>query len=127
MISYEISADPEGDNIYGVEIDTESNTDIREKLFFAFAQKNFAVRKLAKAELSLEEIFFRLTDASNVYDEEDGENDGGEDEEVHHTPDHDDHDDGEEPDTDDDDDDGGDYVPLFGGKRDDDGEEEDDE
>lgn len=129
VISYEISANPEEANIYDIEIDVEKDVDIREKLFFAFAKKNFAVRKLAKTELSLEEIFFRLTDASNVYDEEDGENDGGEDEEVHHTPDHDDYDDGdgEEPDTDDDDDDGGDYVPLFGGKRDDDEEEEDDE
>ena len=129
VISYEISANPEEANIYDIDIDVEKNVDIREKLFFAFAKKNFAVRKLAKTELSLEEIFFRLTDASNVYDEEDGENDGGEDEEVHHTPDHDDYDDGddEEPDTDDDDDDGGDYVPLFGGKRDDDEEEEDDE
>ena len=129
VISYEISANPEEANIYDIEIDVEKNVDIREKLFFAFAKKNFAVRKLAKTELSLEEIFFRLTDASNVYDEEDGENDGGEDEEVHHTPDHDDYDDGdgEEPETDEDDDDGGDYVPLFGGKRDDDEEEEDDE
>lgn len=129
VISYDISANPEEANIYDIEIDVEKNVDIREKLFFAFAQKNFAVRKLAKTELSLEEIFFRLTDASNVYDEEDGENDGGEDEEIHHTSDHDDYDDGdgEEPDTDDEDDDGGDYVPLFGGKRDDDEEEEDDE
>ena len=124
VIGYEISADPEGDNIYGVEIDTESNTDIREKLFFAFAQKNFAVRKLAKAELSLEEIFFRLTDASNVYDEEDGEN-GEEDEKAPHTPD--DTDDGSGEDDGDDGEDDGDYVPLFGGRRDDDGEEEDDE
>lgn len=124
VISYEISADPEGDNIYGVEIDTESNTDIREKLFFAFAQKNFAVRKLAKAELSLEEIFFRLTDASNVYDEEDGEN-GGEDEKAPHTPD--DTDDGSGEDNGDDGEDDGDYVPLFGGRRYGDGEEEDDE
>lgn len=126
VISYDISANPAEANIYDIEIDVEKNVDIREKLFFAFAQKNFAVRKLAKTELSLEEIFFRLTDASNVYDEEDAENDGGEDEEIHHTPDHADNDDGdgEEPD---DDDDGGDYVPLFGGKRDDDEEEEDDE
>ena len=129
VISYEISANPEEANIYDIEIDVEKNVDIREKLFFAFAKKNFAVRKLAKTELSLEEIFFRLTDASNVYDEEDGDDDGGEDEDAYHTPDHDDYDDGdgEEPDTDDDDDDGGDYVPLFGGKRDDDEEEEDDE
>ena len=121
IISYDISANPEEANIYDIEIDVEKNADIREKLFFAFAKSSFAVRKLAKTELSLEEIFFRLTDASAVYEDEYEQKD-------EQAPDADNHDDNDDEGNDDDaDDDGGDYVPLFGGRKEDDGEEEDEE
>lgn len=127
VISYDISASPEEANIYDIDIEVEKDTDIREKLFFAFAKNNFAVRKLARTELSLEEIFFRLTDVSNVYDDEIEEADEAES----GSPDFDLHVDGDDDISDEDDggedDDGDDYVPLFGGKREDDEDDEDEE
>lgn len=127
VISYDISASPEEANIYDIDIEVEKDTDIREKLFFAFAKNNFAVRKLARTELSLEEIFFRLTDVSNVYDDEIEEADEAES----GSPDFDLHVDGDDDISDEDDggedDDGDDYVPLFGGEREDDEDDEDEE
>lgn len=127
VISYDISASPEEANIYDIDIEVEKDTDIREKLFFAFAKNNFAVRKLARTELSLEEIFFRLTDVSNVYDDEIEEADEAES----GSPDFDLHVDGDDDISDEndggEDDDGDDYVPLFGGKREDDEDDEDEE
>lgn len=114
VISYELSENDEEPNLYDIDIEVEKDCDIREKLFFAFAEKRLAVRKLAKSELSLEEIFFRLTDISNLYDEEDEDEDDEEDDSYEY---------GEDDETDDKDDD---YIPLFGGNKDN-GEEDDDE
>ncbi|MBQ4064471.1 MAG: ABC transporter ATP-binding protein [Clostridia bacterium] len=100
VLSFDIVKNDSEPNLYDVSVEVEEDTDIREKLFFAFADKRYAVRRLAKAELSLEEIFLMLTEA--VYTDEDGE-----DEEA------DDADDYEDEDDDDDEEDG--YKPLFGG------------
>ncbi len=109
VISYELSENGEEEGLYDIDIEVEPDCDIREKLFFTFAEKRIAVRKLTKSELSLEEIFFRLTDISNLYDDED---------EGYVTPTEADEFEEEE------DDDGDDYVPLFGGNK---KEEEDDD
>ncbi len=106
VLSFEIEANPDEPNVYDVSIEVEEGTDIREKLFFAFADKRYAVRRLAKAELSLEEIFLMLTDAGYT-DEDEDEDDLAEE---------------DDPDEDDDEDED-DYKPLFGGKK----REEDDE
>ena len=115
VISYELSENGEEEGLYDIDIEVEPDCDIREKLFFTFAEKRIAVRKLTKSELSLEEIFFRLTDISNLYDDED-ENEG------YITPTESDEFEEEE----EEDDDGDDYVPLFGGNTKEE-EEEDDE
>lgn len=117
VIGYDIAQNTEDSNLYDIDIEVEPDCDIREKLFFAFAEKHFAVRKLAKSELSLEEIFFRLTDASNVYDDDETEENETEEnfeESDEESTEEEDEKDGEE-----------DYVPLFGRKKSD--EEDDDE
>jgi ABC-2 type transport system ATP-binding protein len=109
VLSFEIAVNPDEPNLYDVEIEVEEGIDIREKLFFAFADKRYAVRRLAKSELSLEEIFLMLTDAGYTADEKDEDDDTADAEED------------EEDDEDDEDD--GTYKPLFGGRK----REEDDE
>ncbi len=99
VIGYDIAGNPEDSNLFDIDIEVEADREIREALFFAFAEKHFAVRKLAKSELSLEEIFFRLTDASAVIsDEEELYSAEGEEEEepVCCVPAPDDREDGEE-------------------------------
>jgi len=98
VLSFDIVKNDSEPNLYDVSVEVEEDADIREKLFFAFADKRYAVRRLAKAELSLEEIFLMLTEA--VYTDEDDE-----DEEADNADDYEDEDDDEE--------DG--YKPLFGG------------
>lgn len=110
ILSYETKRDTEEKELTDLEIEVEPGQDIREKLFFAFAEKKMAVRKLARAELSLEEIFLRLTDDSEDY-EEDG--DGGEENGSGVSSSEEEN---EEEDEEDDEED--DYVPLFGKKTD---------
>ncbi|MBE6622160.1 MAG: ABC transporter ATP-binding protein [Ruminococcaceae bacterium] len=101
-----------------VSIDVLEGADIREALFFAFAEKGYAVRRLAKAELSLEEIFLQLTDSG--YREDDGSTYAsyGRDDEDEYEYEEDDEDADEEDEA---------YVPLFGGSREEDDDEEDEE
>ncbi len=103
VLSFSVKENGEEPNLYDVEVEVEGQADIREKLFFAFADKRYAVRRLAKYEPSLEEIFLQLTegaaDALSTEEDEPRSDDGDEDED------------------DEDEDEGDTYVPLFGGKR----------
>jgi ABC-2 type transport system ATP-binding protein len=119
VLSFEITVNPDEPNLYDVSIEVEEGADIREKLFFAFADKRYAVRRLAKAELSLEEIFLQLTDSGYGDDEDDEDDERSENE-------NNDIDDDDE-DEDDEDEDEEEYVPLFGGRRHEDDEDEEDE
>ncbi len=121
VLSHTVSASSETGYL-DVLIEVEAELDIREALFFAFAKENIAVKKLAKTELSLEEIFLMLTDPSGDYSDEEGEDEDGED--NGDDTDGDGTDDGDDTDGDDGedadegaDDDGDDYKPIFGGKR----------
>jgi ABC-2 type transport system ATP-binding protein len=69
VISFKTEINPEEPNLYDVEIEVTPGTDCREKLFFAFADRRYPVRHLAKSTLSLEEIFLNLTEGG--FDEED--------------------------------------------------------
>ena len=71
VLSYRTAKNPEEPNLYDVQIEVEEGRDIRETLFFAFADRRFAVRHLAKVSLSLEEIFLQMTEAD--YTDEDDE------------------------------------------------------
>jgi len=119
VLSFDITVNPDEPNLYDVSIEVEEGADIREKLFFAFADKRYAVRRLAKAELSLEEIFLQLTDSGYGDDEDDEDDERSEDE--NNDIDEDDEDE------DDEDEDEEEYVPLFGGRRHEDDEDEEDE
>ena len=123
VLSFAIEVNPDEPNLYDVIMEVEEGADIREKLFFAFADKRYAVRRLAKAALSLEEIFLQLTEAGYGEDEEDGNTREYDDEDEAFSDDEDD-DEGYADDEDGDEDDD-DYVPLFG-RRPDDEEDEDD-
>jgi ABC-2 type transport system ATP-binding protein len=112
VLSFEIEVNPDEPNLYDVSIEVEEGADIREKLFFAFADKRYAVRRLAKAELSLEEIFLQLTDSGYGEDDDDGDEALSEDEDDVDTNDDEDDDDDDDRDEDEDE-----YVPLFGGRR----------
>ena len=119
VLSFDITVNPDEPNLYDVSIEVEEGADIREKLFFAFADKRYAVRRLAKAELSLEEIFLQLTDSGYGDDEDDEDDERSEDENNDIDDDEDDEDDEDE--------DEEEYVPLFGGRRHEDDEDEEDE
>jgi ABC-2 type transport system ATP-binding protein len=119
VLSFEIEVNPDEPNLYDVSIEVEEGADIREKLFFAFADKRYAVRRLAKAELSLEEIFLQLTDSGYGEDDDDGDEALSEDEDDVDTNDDEDDDDDDDRDEDEDE-----YVPLFGGRRHDEDEED---
>ena len=123
VLSFEIAVNPDEPNLYDVSIEVEEGADIREKLFFAFADKRYAVRRLAKAALSLEEIFLQLTDSGYGEDEDEDEADSDEPAEDEDS----DADEDDEEDDVDEDEDEEDYVPLFGGRRDDEDDEEEDE
>jgi len=129
VLSFEITVNPDEPNLYDVSIEVEEGADIREKLFFAFADKRYAVRRLAKAELSLEEIFLQLTDSGYGDDDDDEDEAPSEDEDDVDTNDDEDDDEDEDDDDDDEDEDEDEdeYVPLFGGRRHDDDEDEEDE
>ena len=107
VLSYEIVPNEDEPNLYDVFVEVLEGVDIREKLFFAFADKRYAVRRLAKVELSLEEIFLMLTDAGYADNKEDEDDDSN----------------GEYDEEEEEDEDDGDYKPLFGAGR----REEDDE
>lgn len=79
-------------------IDLEEGADIREELFFRFAERRVAILEMKKIAPSLEEIFLSLTDI--VYDEDT-------------TSDEDEYDEEEFDDDDEEDDDDDDYKPLF--------------
>ena len=114
VLSYEIVPNADEPNLYDVFVEVLEGIDIREKLFFAFADKRYAVRRLAKVELSLEEIFLMLTDAGYADNEEDEDDDSNGEYDEEEEEDEEDEDDEE---------DDGDYKPLFGAGR----REEDDE
>ncbi len=119
VLSFEIEVNPDEPNLYDVSIEVEPNVDIREKLFFAFADKRYAVRRLAKAELSLEEIFLQLTDS--------GYEDNGDDEDKDIDSDSDAIEESENDEEEEEEDEEEEYVPLFGGRRRNEDEEEDEE
>lgn len=79
VLSHKTTRNPEEANLYDVQIETEPGKDIRETLFFAFADRRFAVRNLAKVSLSLEEIFLQMTEGD--YADPDDEESFDEDEE----------------------------------------------
>lgn len=51
----------EGEEGVSLEITTEGNVDIREKLFYAFAEKNLPILEMKHVQASLEEVFIDLT------------------------------------------------------------------
>lgn len=51
----------------------EQNHDIREELFFAFAKENCALLEMSRSNLSLEDIFLRITDGEEEYEDKNGE------------------------------------------------------
>lgn len=118
IVSYALDKSPDDENLYDIDIEVEPGKDITEQLFFAFAEEHFAVKKLAKAEMSLEEIFLKLTEMSAVGEEAD---------EIADTADESRENSGnvfESEDEDEDEDEDDDYVPLFGAKKKDDGEDD---
>lgn len=54
-------------------VEAEENADIREAIFFAFSEAKVPLVGLSSLELSLEEIFIRLTNSANVIQEEESE------------------------------------------------------
>lgn len=74
IVSFDVSEsnDPEYKN---VTVEGKPDCEIRELLYFAFAEKKIPIIKLAKSELSLEEIFFKLTDPEYLYNEEEYDED----------------------------------------------------
>lgn len=104
VVRYDITKVSE--SVYEIEVDCDTDYDIREKLFFAFAEAGIGVSKLVKSEPSLEEVFLLLTNVMPDYDEdEDSDNDGGanEDDDTYGSDGNcDDSDDG--------------YTPMFSGR-----------
>ena len=76
IIEYHIDNIEDGQ--YDITIDTAPECDIRERLFYAFAEKRIAVSRLVKSEPSLEEVFLRLTDIPSDNGEEEENIDDGE-------------------------------------------------
>ncbi len=118
-----VKIEANGELVY-VDLETEADSDPREKLFFAFANRGIPLLELKKVTPSLEEIFIFLTAAAYVdqmypeYGTAIGEDDDEyEDDEYDEDEDDDeDKDDDEDEDEDEDDDDGeddGGYKPLF--------------
>lgn len=118
VLSFAITVNSDEPNLYDVSMEVKEGADIREKLFFAFADKRYAVRRLAKAALSLEEIFLQLTEAGYGDDEDEDEDAYEYDDEA--LPD-------EEDEADEDEADENAYVPLFGRRLDDEEDEDDHE
>ncbi len=58
-----------------ITMEAEADCEIRELLYFAFAEKKIPIIKLSKSEFSLEEIFFKLTDPEYLYEDELNEED----------------------------------------------------
>lgn len=116
VISYTITEQIGASNIYDVSIDAEEDRDIREKLFLAFADKHFTLLKLASTELTLEEVFLKLTSDDDYYDEsdEDDDDEGGDEG-------------GDDDDEEKEDDDETPYVPLFGAARNDENDDHEDD
>lgn len=57
------------DDGYNFEFDTTMNAQERKKLFFAFAENSMPILKQQEAEISLEDIFLKLTENSSKEDE----------------------------------------------------------
>ena len=112
VIAFRTTVNPEEPNLYDVEIEVTPGTDCREKLFFAFADRRYPVRLLAKSSLSLEEIFLNITEGALDNEDEPGEDETSDTDAP--TSDTD-----EDIDEDEEDNDSDDYVPLFGGKKND--------
>ena len=65
----------EEDGVVDITAETNTTKDIRDALFFAFADKKLAIVKMETEVLSLEEVFMKLTGehGQEVGDEADGE------------------------------------------------------
>lgn len=103
------------DNVYDISIELEPDADISEKLFFAFANARYAVRRLTKDEPSLEEIFLSLTESAQDDDDAAPETDSADGDDDYSEEQADENDEKEPDDVKNDD-----YVPLFSKKEDDD-------
>ena len=51
-----------------ITIETEQNTDIREALFFAFAEEKCPILSMKKTKSSLEDVFLELTQQDDKED-----------------------------------------------------------
>lgn len=103
-------------NRFRIRITVEGTKDIREEVFFAFANAKCPILSMQSSALTLEEVFLKLTaDEPIAYEEDEVQSE----EIAAPAPAYD----MEDNDDDDDGDDGDDYIPLFGAKK----REEDDE
>lgn len=105
-------------------IDLEEGADIREELFFKFAERGAAILEMKKIAPSLEEIFLSLTDTvygEDIASETPEEEDGYDEEEFDEDEEFDDED--EEYDDEDEGEDDDDYTPLFSSPKDKEDEE----
>ena len=59
MESFELFGEAEG--IVNVKVESASDKDIRDELFFLFADKRLAIVKLERESVSLEDVFLKLT------------------------------------------------------------------
>ncbi len=84
-------------NTYKIYITVGKGNDIREKLFFAFAEQKFPILASEKIEASLETVFLRLTENAVMPNEAENENDTPEEDAVEVKPSKKDDDDGYKP------------------------------
>lgn len=120
ILEYEIAPSKDESGCFDIEIKSDRNLDIRDKIFFAFSALQFPILNMVNEIITLEDVFLRLTGEGEPKDDDKGlqlsenltveeieepdEEDGGQDDEDASDEEDDDHEDNSG---------SGGYTPLF--------------